>query len=129
MAVVALAGPLSNLVLAAFAAAFVRAGLVSVGFDERFNSIGGILPSVGYLTETFIVTNVFLMLFNLLPIGPLDGLKVLRGIAPREWESILEPLERWGTFILMALVFLGQGILSIILVGPASLIIRLLIGS
>lgn len=128
MALVALAGPFSNLVLAAFTAAFVRAGLISIGADERFNSIGGILPSVGYFAEVFIVTNVFLMLFNLLPIGPLDGLKVLRGIAPREWEVILDPLERWGTFILLALVFLGQGILSIILIGPASFIIRLLIG-
>lgn len=128
MAIVAFAGPFSNLVMAAFAAAFVRAGLVSVGFDERFNSIGGILPSVGYLTETFIVTNIFLMLFNLLPIGPLDGMKVLRGLAPREWDRILDPLERWGMFLLMALVFLGQGILSIILIGPASFIIRLLIG-
>jgi Zn-dependent protease len=68
------------------------------------------------------------MLFNLLPIGPLDGLKVLRGLAPREWDSILDPLERWGMFLLMALVFLGQSILSIILIGPASFIIRLLIG-
>lgn len=128
MALVAFAGPFSNFVMAALAAALVRAGLISIDAGERFNAIGGILPSVGYLTLTFIIINIYLMLFNLLPIGPLDGLKVLRGIAPREWDTILDPLERWGMFLLMALVFLGQGVLSIILIGPASFIINLLLG-
>jgi len=128
MAIVAFAGPFSNLVMAALAAAFVRIGLVSIGAGERFNSLGGILPSVGYFTLTFVIINIYLMLFNLLPIGPLDGLKVLRGIAPRDWDNALDTLERWGMFLLLALVFLGQGLLSLILVGPASFIINLLLG-
>lgn len=124
-AIVAAAGPFANLVLAILAAIPFRAGLLDFGFDE---SIAGILPTPTYFMLIFIVTNVYLMLFNLLPIGPLDGMKVLRGVAPHEWDRFLDVLERWGMFILLALVFLGQGLLALILVGPASAIIEALIG-
>ena len=124
MAIVAVAGPLSNLLMAAIAAVPFRFGLL----EPSFGTIGGILPTPALFLFDFVQINVLLMLFNLLPIGPLDGMKVLRGVAPREWDSILNPLEQWGMFILLALVFLGQGVLGLLLFGPADAILGLLLG-
>jgi Zn-dependent protease len=126
MAMVALAGPLANLLMAILAAIPFRVGLLSL--NERFGDIGGILPTPTTFMFDFIVINIFLMLFNLLPIGPLDGMKVLRGVAPREWDGALDLLERWGMFILLLLVLVGQRLLGFILVGPANVLIRLLVG-
>lgn len=126
MAVVAFAGPFSNLLMAVLVAIPFQLGLLQPA--GRSDSIGGILPGPNFLLTEFIVINIFLMLFNLLPIGPLDGLKVLRGVAPHEWDATIDILERWGMFILLALVFLGRPLLSLIIVGPASVIIGLLLG-
>src|SRR6266852_7233052 len=121
MAVVAAAGPISNFVMALIAAIPFRLGLLS-----PFASSGGpILPSLpGFLID-FISINLLLMLFNLIPIAPLDGSKILAGFAPREWDGVLATLEQWGPFLLLALVFLGQGLLGLIL-GPP---IRFLMGA
>ncbi len=126
MAIVAAAGPFSNLVMAILAAIPFRLGLLSLG--DRFDAIGGMLPTPAFLLFDFVVLNIFLMLFNLLPIGPLDGMKVLRGFAPRDWDSALNLLEQWGMFLLLALVFLGQGLLGLLIGGPAGLLINLILG-
>ncbi len=68
------------------------------------------------------------MLFNLIPIVPLDGSKILRGFAPREWEGWLAPLEQWGPFILLALIFIGGGVLGLIIGGPASFLYQQILG-
>lgn len=125
MAMVAVAGPLMNLLLAVLAAVPFRLGLIEpFGGDVLF----GIFPSFDYFLSIFLFSNVALMVFNLLPIGPLDGLKVLRGLAPRDWDQALEMLERWGMFILLALVFLPIGLLGVLITGPTSFIVRLLLG-
>jgi Zn-dependent protease len=126
MAIVAFAGPLSNLLMAVLVAIPFQLGLTQPA--GRFDSIGGILPGPNFLLTEFVAINILLMLFNLIPIGPLDGLKVLRGVAPREWDGGLDLLERWGMFILLALVFLGRGLLGLIIGGPANFLIGLLLG-
>ena len=68
------------------------------------------------------------MFFNLIPIAPLDGSKILAGFAPREWDGLLATLEQWGPFLLLALVFLGQGLLSIILGPPLNFLLRAIVG-
>ncbi len=121
MAVVAAAGPISNFLMALIAAIPFRLGLLS-----PFASSGGpILPSPGGFLLDFIYINLLLMVFNLIPIAPLDGSKILAGFAPREWDGLLATLEQWGPFLLLALVFLGQGLLGLIL-GPP---IRFLMGA
>jgi Zn-dependent protease len=124
MAVVAAAGPLSNLAMAIIAAIPFRLGLVSI-FDR--GSIG-VLPSPAGFLVTFIQINLLLMLFNLIPIAPLDGSKIIRGFAPASWDRVFMQLEQWGPFLLMALVFLGQGILGMLLSGPMSFLFSTLVG-
>jgi Zn-dependent protease len=124
MAVVAAAGPISNFVMALIAAIPFRLGLLS-----PFGSAGGpILPSPSGFLLDFIEINLLLMLFNLIPIAPLDGSKILAGFAPREWDGVLATLEQWGPFLLLALVFLGQGLLGLILGPPINFLLRAIVG-
>ncbi len=100
---VSLAGPLSNLGMAILAAIPFRLGLVSM-FDV-FMSQGEILPNLAYFLYLFIVVNLFLMLFNLLPLSPLDGEKVLNHFLPPNLANALESIRPYGPLILMALIF------------------------
>lgn len=126
MAAVAAAGPFSNLVMATLGAIPFRLGLL-----ERFDqgSFGGIFPTPSAFFQEFIIINLLLMLFNLIPIAPLDGSKILRGFAPREWDGFFIQFEQWGPFLLMGLLFLGRGILGLILTGPLTFLFRALVGA
>jgi Zn-dependent protease len=117
MAVVAAAGPLANLVLAALAAIPFRLGLL----DGASSMVRGIAAD-------FIFINIILLLFNLIPIAPLDGSKILRAFAPPSWDRLFMQLEQWGPFLLMALVFLGRGVMGVLLGGPANFLFRALVG-
>jgi Zn-dependent protease len=118
MAMVAAAGPLSNLIMAILAGLPLRYGLLG----------GAAFAWLSFFLNQFIFLNIILMLFNLLPVAPLDGSKILRGVAPREWDAWLAPLEQWGPFLLMALVFLGGRAFSLIIFPPAQLIYRSILG-
>lgn len=124
MAVVAAAGPLSNFLMALLAAIPFRLGLLPL-FGGSF---GGMLPSPSSFLLTFIELNLVLMLFNLIPIAPLDGSKILRGFAPRSWDSAMATLEQWGPYLLLALVFLGGSILGVILGPPLNFLFRVILG-
>ena len=126
MAAVAAAGPFSNLVMAILGAIPFRLGLLG---GSGGGSIAGIFPTPSAFLQEFILINLLLMLFNLIPIAPLDGSKILRGFAPREFEGFFIQLEQWGPFLLMALVFLGRGILNVILVGPMTFLFHALVGA
>jgi Zn-dependent protease len=123
MAVVAAAGPLSNLVMALIAAIPFRLGLLPL-----FGLSNGIIPTPSQFLLTFIELNLVLMLFNLIPIAPLDGSKILRGFAPRSWELTLALMEQWGPFLLLALVFLGGGLLGVIMGPPLNFLYRVILG-
>ncbi len=96
MALVALAGPLSNFLLA-----FVGYGIFSL-----LNISSGLLGSILVL---FVKINLGLMLFNLLPIPPLDGSKIIYPIAPEFIQDIIEKLEKnsWLVFVII-LLFTAQ---------------------
>jgi Zn-dependent protease len=93
MALVALAGPLTNVFLAALAAAVMRT--IDPGGD------------VYYFARWFFFVNVLLASFNAIPLPPLDGYKIMIGILPRFWTPVLAPLERYGFLILFLIFFLG----------------------
>jgi len=125
MAVVAAAGPISNFLMALIGAIPFRLGLLPF---RAIGPLGGFLPSPSQFFLDFIEINLVLMLFNLIPIAPLDGSKILRGFAPRSWEPILATLEQWGPFLLLGLVFLGGGILGAILGPPLNFLYRAILG-
>jgi Zn-dependent protease len=58
-----------------------------------------------------IIVNLLLASFNLIPIPPLDGHKILAGILPNYWYQYLAPLERYGFAILLVLFVVGRGVL------------------
>ena len=76
--------------------------------------------------------NILLAAFNMIPIPPLDGSKVLLGLVPRFWYPILAPIERYGFLILMVLFFIGgdigSSITSAMIDPPRDLFSRWIIG-
>ncbi len=97
MAIVAFAGPLSNVAQALVAA-------IPIQIAARTGSnLGGLDFFLGW----FIYVNILLASFNMIPIPPLDGHKILTGLLPAFWYPILAPLERYGFVILLLLLFVG----------------------
>ena len=124
---VSLAGPLSNLLLALLAAIPVRAGLVS------YTASSGLFPTLsGFLLE-FIIINLALMLFNLIPVAPLDGEKVVMYFFPPSWARFMDRIRPYGPLILMAILFLGPligiDIFGLVFTPVLSKIFYLLIGA
>ncbi len=121
MAIVAAAGPISNLLMAAIAAVFFRLGLVS--FVQSSGAF-----SLSLLMSEFIWINLILAFFNLIPIPPLDGSKILYALLPSELVYRLRPLEQFGFLILMAVVFFVPAVLNVLVGLPAVALLQLLIG-
>ena len=94
MMLTALAGPASNL-LQAIAWAVVLKLVVMLGISERF---------VISVCAAGISVNLMLMAFNLIPIPPLDGGRILRGLLPSSGRSLLDRIEPYGMVILVVLM-------------------------
>ncbi len=92
---VAIAGPLMNLALAAAVSLLVILGS-RVGVMSGEIAIG--------LVDHLVRLNLFLMFFNLLPIPPLDGGSILAWVLPRAWGRAIDFLGRWGFMILFLVV-------------------------
>jgi Zn-dependent protease len=99
---VSLAGPLSNLLMALAAAMPLRFSLVDITQPS-----GAIFPSLGFFLLTFVLINITLFIFNLLPLAPLDGEKVLSFFLPRSWQPALDGIRRYSPMILLLLIFVG----------------------
>jgi Zn-dependent protease len=94
-ALIALAGPLSNLLLAVIGAVVAHSIVVSP--DSLLSDI----------LVTFISVNVSLFVFNMVPIPPLDGSRVLYAFAPDPLRRIMEQLEPVGLFVVFGLMLVG----------------------
>ena len=127
---VSLAGPISNLLMALIAAIPFQLGLVS-GFNA-FTNQGTVLPTLDYFLYEFVYINLVLMLFNLIPIAPLDGEKVLYYLAPPSVERVMDTIRPYGPFLLLILVFAGSfmgfNLLWTILGPPLQALLGLLVG-
>ena len=117
---VAVAGPLSNLALAALFAVGFRI-LWSRGIDYNETSAINMLQLVMF---TGVSLNLVLMLFNLLPVAPLDGSHVLLDLLdPRTSRQVGAFMDQYGLFILFAVVLLAGRIINPILTPLISLLI------
>lgn len=96
-ALVALAGPLSNFCIAVFFSCLVR-----------------FLP-LSSLTEfftTIVLANILLMVFNLIPIPPLDGSRILFSFLPTRWLKYQLMIERYGMIIVLGILFFASSLIS-----------------
>ena len=106
VALVAIVGPLTNLLLA-----FTFFGIgVSLGFVDKF----GFSPSlIGVTLQAFVFVNLGFFAFNMIPIPPLDGSRVLYALAPDFVRNFMRQVEQYGLVIIMALVMVGSPFISL----------------
>ncbi len=118
MAIVALAGPISNLLMALIWAVVAKIGMMTVAT----------MPFIGqpliYMGGAGIFINIALMVLNLLPLPPLDGGRVASGLLPGPLSYKFDKLEPYGFFILLGL--LATGILSSIMNPPMGALLNLI---
>jgi len=131
---VALAGPLSNFLMAALAAIPFQLNLITL--DDLYTSIAAqattILPTAAGFLWDFISINLVLMLFNLIPLPPLDGDKIADFFMPDRWRDQMSRIRPYGPMILILMFmvgpYLGVDIMSWILGPPFRFLINLLVG-
>ena len=110
---VALAGPATNLVL-----------LVLFGVLFRISPVNTALPTLFF---TIAQVNAVLMMFNLIPLPPLDGSKILYLFLENR-PDIIAWLERYAFFVLLGVIIFLPGILNAFVFGPAVSLLRLVTG-
>jgi len=102
-AIVGAAGPCANIAIALIAGLAFRWGATS----------GALAATVGNLLATVIVINLVLAVFNMIPIPPLDGSKLLYAVLPRETALAVAQFERYGFVLVIGLVyFFGSELLG-----------------
>ena len=106
MALVAVAGPLTNILLAfvAFVIGYATGALMDLGV-------------AGAICWRFITVNLGFGVFNLIPIPPLDGSRVLYALAPDGVRRVMEGMERWGIWVVMILVVAVPSVVSTLMSG------------
>jgi len=97
---VSLAGPFSNFLMAVIAAIPLRLDLIPY---SGITASG--IPSLWEFMFYFILINLGLMLFNLLPLAPLDGEKIAVYLLPPSWGRVLQKIGPYGPIILLAVIF------------------------
>ncbi len=118
---VALAGPVSNLVMALIGAIPIMFGVVQFPVEQS-----SIIPSLYVFLSTFVMFNLVLFFFNILPLFPLDGEKVLLHLLPAKAYNSMVKIRRFGSWplllIVLVLPILGINLLNILVFLPANLI-------
>jgi Zn-dependent protease len=119
MALVALAGPSSNLIMALIWGLIAKLGMVFFA-----NSLTGV--AIFMMGQIGILINLGLMLLNLLPVPPLDGSKIVASFLSDENMQRFEQFGLYGFFILILMLFLG--ILQLILIPPFYILYHSILG-
>ncbi len=121
MAIVAAAGPLSNLVMAGLAGLAIKIGLVDwhtpFVVNKRAVAVWDSADFLGLYVSSIVIIGIILAIFNLTPLFPLDGFSVALGILPRDLADGLEQLRAWGPGLLLMFIF-GLPLLTGFAVNP-----------
>ncbi|MBI3420647.1 MAG: site-2 protease family protein [Candidatus Sungbacteria bacterium] len=118
-AIVGAAGPCANLLLALGFGLLIR---IAPGLAQDLS--GSFLFNFMQIASAIVLLNLLLMIFNLMPVPPLDGSKVLFALLPYQWRNVELFLEQYGFILLLLLIFL----FSHWLFYPVLLLFRLITG-
>ena len=97
-ALVALAGPFTNLLLAIFFGLYLRFGPVSL--------------ATGQFLLTLMMVNLGFFVFNMIPFPPLDGSRLLYAMAPQPLRNVMDTIERSGMMLLFLIMLIGYPFIS-----------------
>ncbi len=97
-------GPLANMILALMSGILLRFIFSIVGAPDQHSIIGLLI----FMVVMSMQINLALAIFNVLPIAPLDGSKILFGLLPSKHEGTIYFLNRYGPFILIGLIVFGR---------------------
>lgn len=118
--------------MAVFAAIPFRLGLVSINSAFIASNTSHLLPTIPQLLLAFIEINLILLLFNLIPLAPLDGEKIADYFFPPSWSRVMDQIRPYGPMILLAVIFVGPlvhlDIIGWVIGVPMSYLLRLLVG-
>lgn len=121
MAIVALSGPVTNILISAVFGLILRvSGLILLNSD-----VEAIINEVCLLV---IRLNLFLAFFNLIPIPPLDGYRVVSGVLPKQFASFWDSLERLGFWLIFLVIFFFGNIISVFVNPLVNFFYRLFVG-
>jgi len=134
MGLVALAGPVSNIIVAALVGLSFRQGVLGWPYTSGAQITGSPMESlVAQFLAIILFYNLILAVFNLIPLAPLDGSQVLLGILPRDVVPAYVRLARWGPTVLFGIImldwFVGLGILSRVIFPAVNGLSRLFAGN
>lgn len=117
-ALVAIAGPLTNSLIAfvVFGVGVLSGVITSAGVEATL---------AGQIVITAVSVNLGFFVFNILPIPPLDGSRVLYALAPDPVKAGMEYIERYGIFLVFGLVLIGASVLGQIMAGGINGILQL----
>lgn len=103
--IVSLAGPLANLLIAFL-------GMLSyyvIAYFHLFDDMSkGLLDAVVLFLDLMIRLNIMLFIFNLLPLPPLDGYRILQDFLPWELRLKVQQFEQWAIYLFLLIVFIPQ---------------------
>jgi len=117
-ALVALSGPITNLVIAFIAFGF---GV----FSGVINNAGAVQPTIfGLIISTAVSVNLGFFVFNMLPIPPLDGSRILYAVAPNSVRSVMQKIEQNGVLLVMIIVVLFSDVIGQVMSGCIRAILR-----
>ena len=117
-ALVALSGPITNLIIA-----FIAFG-VGV-FSGVINNAGAVQPTIfGLIISTTVSVNLGFFVFNMLPIPPLDGSRILYAVAPDSIRGVMQKIEQNGILLVMIIVVLFSDVIGQVMSGCIQAILR-----
>jgi Zn-dependent protease len=123
MMIIALAGPLSNIVLAVASGLIIRTIVPALTVDTP-----SFVTTIVKLLILMVQVNVALAVFNLIPLPPLDGSRILLGVLPYDKAVSYSRIEPYGVMILFALFVFGGSVFHTALWYPISFLFKIITG-